>query len=61
VLFRTKEGRLLILNYLGKRKEKLRIAGKENFQAQCMRDYWISLMSRLILPEAEYQSTGKEG
>jgi hypothetical protein len=29
--------------------------GKESFQAQCMRDYWSSLLSRLILPKG---STG---
>jgi hypothetical protein len=45
-------GGTLILNYLGKRKERLRIGGKESFQAQCMRDYWSSLLSRSILPEA---------
>jgi hypothetical protein len=52
LLFRTKGGRPLILNYLGKRKEKLQIGGKESFQSQCMRDYWSPLLSRLILPEA---------
>jgi hypothetical protein len=40
------------LNYLGKGKERLRIGGKENFQAQHMSDYWSLLLSRLILPEA---------
>jgi hypothetical protein len=30
----------LILNCLGKGKERLRVGGKESFQAQCMRDYW---------------------
>jgi hypothetical protein len=29
----------LILIYLGRKKEKLRIGGKERFQAQRMRDY----------------------
>jgi hypothetical protein len=42
----------VILNYLGKRKERLRIGGKERFQAQHMKDYWSSLLSRSILPEA---------
>jgi hypothetical protein len=37
---------------LGKRKEKLKIGGKESFQAQCTWDYWSSLLSRSILPEA---------
>jgi hypothetical protein len=32
-------GRPLILIYLGKKKQKLRIGGKESFQAQCIRDY----------------------
>jgi hypothetical protein len=41
----------LILNCLGKGKERLRVGGKESFQAQCMRDYWSSLLSRLILPK----------
>jgi hypothetical protein len=36
----------------GKRKENLRIVGKENFQVQCTRGYWSSLLSRSILPEA---------
>jgi hypothetical protein len=36
---------------LGKRKERLRVGGKESFQAQCMRDYWSSLLPRSILPE----------
>jgi hypothetical protein len=40
---------------LGKKKERLRVGGKESFQAQCMRDYWSSLLSRLILPKG---STG---
>jgi hypothetical protein len=43
------------LNYLGKGKERLRVGGKESFQAQCMRDYWSSLPSRSILPKG---STG---
>jgi hypothetical protein len=41
----------LILNYLGKGKERLRIGEKESFQAQCMRDYWSPLLPKLILPE----------
>jgi small ligand-binding sensory domain FIST len=45
----------LILNCLGKGKERLSVGGKESFQAQCMRDYWSSLLSRSILPEG---STG---
>jgi hypothetical protein len=40
---------------LGKRKERLRIGQKESFQAQCMKDYWLSLLSRSILPKG---STG---
>jgi hypothetical protein len=47
--------RPFILNCLGKRKERLRVGGKDSFQAQCMRDYWSSLLSRSILPEG---STG---
>jgi hypothetical protein len=59
-LFRTKcvcRGEALILNYLGKRKEKMRIGEKEGFQAQHMRDYWSSLLSRLI----QHWSTGSKG
>jgi hypothetical protein len=41
----------LILNCLGKGKERLRIGGKESFQPQHMRDYWSSLLSRSILPK----------
>jgi hypothetical protein len=57
LLFRAKWGRkgTLILNYLGKEKERLRVRGKESFQAQHMRDYWLPLLSRLILPKG---STG---
>jgi hypothetical protein len=40
---------------LGKRKERLRVQGKESFQPQRMRGYWSSLLSRSILPEG---STG---
>jgi hypothetical protein len=40
---------------LGKGKERMRVGGKESFQAQCMRDYWSSLLSRSILPKG---STG---
>jgi hypothetical protein len=41
LLFRAKGERgTFILSYLGKGKERLRIGGKENFQAQRMRDYW---------------------
>jgi hypothetical protein len=29
----------LILNYVGNGKERLRVGGKESFQAQCIRDY----------------------
>jgi hypothetical protein len=47
--------RTLILNCLGKRKERLRVGGKESFQVQRMRDYWSSLFSRSILPKG---STG---
>jgi hypothetical protein len=36
---------------LEKGKERLRTGGKENFQAQHMRDYWSPLLSRLILPK----------
>jgi hypothetical protein len=45
----------LILNYLRKGKERLRIEGKESFQAQCMRDYWSPLLFSSILPKG---STG---
>jgi hypothetical protein len=39
LLFRAKAGkRTLILNCLEKRKERLSVGGKENFQAQHMRD-----------------------
>jgi hypothetical protein len=38
LLFRAKGEGTLILNYLGKGKERLRVEGKESFQAQCMRD-----------------------
>jgi hypothetical protein len=56
LLFRAKRGRrTLILNYLGKGKESLRVGGKESFQAQHMRDYWSPLLSRSILPKG---STG---
>jgi hypothetical protein len=41
----------LSLNYLGMGKERLRVGEKESFQAQHVRDYWLSLLSRLILPE----------
>jgi hypothetical protein len=34
---------------LGKSKEKLRIGGKESFQAQCMREYCSLLLPRSIL------------
>jgi hypothetical protein len=47
----------LILNCLGKGKERLRIGGKESFQAQHMRDYWSSQLSRSIL---QYRSTGNK-
>jgi hypothetical protein len=40
---------------LGKRKERLRVGGKESFQTQCMRDYWLPLLSRSILTKG---STG---
>jgi hypothetical protein len=40
LLFTAKVGRgTLILNCLGKGKERLRVRGKESFQAQHMRDY----------------------
>jgi hypothetical protein len=40
LLFTAKAGRgALILNCLGKGKERLRVGEKESFQAQCMRDY----------------------
>jgi hypothetical protein len=40
LLFTAKAGRQrLILNCLGKGKERLRIREKESFQAQHMRDY----------------------
>jgi hypothetical protein len=40
LLFTAKAGReTLILNCLGKGKEKLRVGEKESFQAQRMRDY----------------------
>jgi hypothetical protein len=56
LLFKPKVGRwTLILNCLGKGKERLRVGGKESFQAQRMRDYWSSLLSRSILPKG---STG---
>jgi hypothetical protein len=56
LLFRAKGGGALILNYLGKGKERLRIGGKESFQAQHMRYYWLPLLPKLILPES---STGE--
>jgi hypothetical protein len=38
--FRAKRGEeALILNYLGKGEERLRVEGKESFEAQHMRDY----------------------
>jgi hypothetical protein len=40
---------------LGKRKKRLRFGGKESFQVQHMRDYWSSLLFRLIQPKG---STG---
>jgi hypothetical protein len=40
-----------------KRKERISVGGKESFQAQGMRDYWSSLLPRLILPEG---STGAQ-
>jgi hypothetical protein len=40
---------------LGKGKERLRIGGQQSFQAQCMRDYLLPLLSKLILPKC---STG---
>jgi hypothetical protein len=56
LLFRAKWGRgTLILNCLGKGKDRLRVGGKENFQAQHMSDFWSSLLFRLILPKG---STG---
>jgi hypothetical protein len=56
LLFRAKGGRgTLILNCLGKGKKRVRVGGKESFQAQGMRDYRSSLLSRLILPKG---STG---
>jgi small ligand-binding sensory domain FIST len=56
LLFRAKGERgTLILNCLAKGKERLRVGGKENFQAQRMKDYWSSLLSRSILPKG---STG---
>jgi small ligand-binding sensory domain FIST len=55
-LFRAKWRRgALILNCLGKGKERLRIGGKENFQARHLRDYLSPLLSSLILPKG---STG---
>jgi hypothetical protein len=40
LLFTAKVGRgTLILNCLGKGKERLRVGEKESFQAQRMRDY----------------------
>jgi hypothetical protein len=40
LLFTAKAGKgTLILNCLGKGKERLRVEEKESFQAQCMRDY----------------------
>jgi hypothetical protein len=40
LLFTAKAGRgTLILNCLGKGKERLRVGGKESFQAQRMRNY----------------------
>jgi hypothetical protein len=39
------------MNYLGKGKERVRVGGKESFQAQHMWDYWSSLLSRSILPK----------
>jgi hypothetical protein len=40
LLLITKVGRqTLILNCLGKGKERLRVGGKESFQAQHIRDY----------------------
>jgi hypothetical protein len=40
---------------LEKGEERLRIGGKQRFQAQCMRDYWLPLLPRSILPKG---STG---
>jgi hypothetical protein len=59
LLFRAEEGRgTHILNYLGKGKERLRIGGKESFQAQCMRDYWSPLLVVQVDPvRGQYQST----
>jgi hypothetical protein len=51
-LLRAKGREALILNYLGKGRERLRIGGKESFQDQHMRDYWSPLLPRLILTEA---------
>jgi hypothetical protein len=55
LLFRVNGGRgTLRLNFLGKGKERMRL-GEKSFQAQSMRDYWSSLLSRSIQPKG---STG---
>jgi hypothetical protein len=36
---------------LGKRKERLRVGGKESSQDQCMKDYSSSLLSWSVLPK----------
>jgi hypothetical protein len=56
LLFRAKgrEGDIQ-LELLGKGKERLRVGGKESFQAPHMRNYCSSLLSRSTLPKG---STG---
>jgi small ligand-binding sensory domain FIST len=62
LLFTAKVGRgTLILNCLGKGKERLRVGGEESFQAQHMRDYWSSLLSRSILPKGSTGSLEARG
>jgi hypothetical protein len=46
---------------LRKGKERLSIEGKESFQAQCMKDYWSLLLSRLILPKGSTEALEARG
>jgi hypothetical protein len=50
LLFRTKR-EATHPDLLGKEKGEAEDWGKESFQAQHMRDYWSSLLSRSIPPE----------
>jgi hypothetical protein len=55
LLFRAKGKRNTHPELPGREEGETEIWGKESFQAQCMRDYWLPLLSRLILPKG---STG---